>query len=71
MAVVLVNVYAGTFFHVNKLGPVINSLNELAHSQETQLVAQAGMDIIDRFLVYSLCLDANNIFIELKADSFL
>ena len=38
---------------VTKLGPVINSLNDLAHSKDTQLVGQANTDIFNRFLVQS------------------
>ena len=54
MAVVLANAYAGTllsFMTVAKLGPVINSLDELARSDETQLVISAAKDFSGRFLV--------------------
>ena len=54
MAVVLANAYAGTllsFMSVTKLGPVINSLDELARSDETQLVLAAAKDLSGRFLV--------------------
>ena len=54
MTIILANSYASTFLSflsVKKMGPVINSLDELAHSKGTQLVAQAGMDLTNRFLV--------------------
>ena len=56
MALVVSNVYTSTrlsFMTVTKLGPVINSLNDLAHSKDTQLVGQANTDIFNRFLVQS------------------
>ena len=54
ITVVLANAYAGcllSFMSVNKLGPIINSLDELALSKDTQLVAQGGADITNLFIV--------------------
>ena len=54
MTVVLAHAYSRTLFSfmtVTKLEPVINSLDELAHSERTELIVQAGADIVDRFLV--------------------
>jgi hypothetical protein len=53
MVVVLANTYTGillSFISVNKMGPVINSLDELARSDRTQLVPAASKDISGRFL---------------------
>jgi hypothetical protein len=56
VTVVLTISYAGnllSFMTVGKVGPAINSLDELAHSKEIQLTLQAGMEIIsNRFLVF-------------------
>ena len=54
MTVVLSISYASTltsFLSVKKLGPVINSLEDLSNSKDTQLVGQAGTEIFDQFLV--------------------
>ena len=55
MAVVLANVLASTllsFMSVKKIGPVINSLDELAHhSNEIKLIMPQGVDMANRFLV--------------------
>ena len=54
MTIILTNFYAGillSFMSVKKLGPVINSLDELAHSKETKLIAPVGNDWTNRFLV--------------------
>jgi hypothetical protein len=54
MTVVLANAYAGTllsFLSVQKLEPIINSLEELAHSENLQLVIQARSEMAIRFLV--------------------
>ena len=54
MAVVLANAYAGTLFSflsVAKLEPIVNSLEELAHSKKLQLILQAHSDVSARFLV--------------------
>ena len=54
MTVVLANAYAGTllsFLSVAKLEPIINSLSELAHSENVQLVIQARSEMAIRFLV--------------------
>ena len=54
MTVVLANAYAGTllsFLSVPKLQPIINSLEELAHSENLQLVIQARSEMAIRFLV--------------------
>lgn len=55
MTVVISNgYYSGallSFLTVNKLGPAINSLNELVNSKQCQLVVQAGSDLANAFLV--------------------
>ena len=54
MSVVLANAYASTllsFLSVTKLGPIINSLEELADSKNVNVIVQAGTDITNRFLV--------------------
>ena len=54
MVVVLANYYAASlpsFMSVNKLQPIINSLDGLANSKETKLIGQAGSDLANRFLV--------------------
>ena len=54
MAVVLANAYAGTLFSflsVAKLEPIVNSLEELAHSKNLQLISQDRSDVSNRFLV--------------------
>jgi len=54
MAVVLANAYAGTLFSflsVTKLEPIVNSLEELAHSKNLQLILQAHTELSIRFLV--------------------
>jgi hypothetical protein len=56
MCVVLANAYAGTLFSflsVSKLEQPINSLEELANSEDVQLILQFHSDIAERFLVYS------------------
>jgi len=55
MTVVLANAYAGTllsFLSVTKLGPAINSLEELAKSTTCQLIGQGGTDLAINFLVH-------------------
>ena len=54
MTVVLANAYAGclfSFMSANKLEPIIGSLDQLAHSKDTQLVAQVGGLTASRVLV--------------------
>lgn len=55
MVVVLTNFYAATllsFLSVNKLGPAINSLEELTKSPNNcQLLVQGGSDVANNFLV--------------------
>ena len=54
MTVVLVNMYAGTLFSfmsVRKFGAVINSLDDLARWNDTQLTVHLERDFTDRFLV--------------------
>lgn len=54
MTVVLANAYAGTllsFLSVPKLERIINSLEELVHSENLQLVVQARSELAIRFLV--------------------
>ena len=56
MTVVLANAIAGTllsFLSVTKLGLVINSIDELAHSKTCKLIIQGGSDITNQFLVIS------------------
>lgn len=66
MTVVLSNAYAGnllSFLSVPKLEPVINSLEQLIHSKNVQLVIQARSEIAIRFLVrfflFSFLMQAN------------
>ena len=62
MTVVLANAYAGTllsFLSVAKLEPIINSLTELANSEDVQLVIQARSEMAIRFLVRNV--EKNNI----------
>ena len=54
ITVVLANAYAGTllsFLSIKKLGPVINSLDELAQSQTCKLIILAGSEPSNQFLV--------------------
>ena len=54
MVVVLANFYAAillSFLSVTKLGPVINTLEELSKSTSCQLLIQAGSDVETNFLV--------------------
>ena len=56
MAIVLANSYAGCLLSchvltVNKMGPAINSLDELAHSKDTKLIAQGGAALANQLLV--------------------
>jgi hypothetical protein len=57
MVLVLNNAYAGTLFSfmsVKKMGPVINSLKDLAYSNDTQFIVQAGTDMVNQFLVKAI-----------------
>lgn len=54
MTIVLANAFAGTLFSflsVEKLEPIINSLQELAISKEVKLVIQDRTELAIRFLV--------------------
>lgn len=54
ITVVLANSYASTllsFMSVKKFGTVINSLDDLAHSKETQLTVSLDWDLYGRFFV--------------------
>jgi len=54
MTVVLANAYAGTllaFLSVPKLEPFINSLKELAYSENVQLIVTARSELAFSFLV--------------------
>ena len=54
MTVVLANSYASTllsFMSVKKFGTVINSLDDLAHSKDTQLTVPLDWDLFGRFFV--------------------
>ena len=54
MCVVLANGYAGTLFSflsVAKLEPAINSLEELANSNEVKLLVQHRTELADRLMV--------------------
>ena len=56
MCVVLANAYGGvlfSFLSVSKLEQPINSLEELANSQDVLLILQDRSDIADRFMVPS------------------
>ena len=59
MTVVLANAYASSllsYLSVTKLGPVINSLEELADSKNVlNVIVQAKADITNRFLVKICC----------------
>lgn len=55
ICVVLANGYAGTLFSflsVAKLEPAINSLEELANSNEVKLLVQHRTELADRLLVF-------------------
>ena len=54
VAVVLANAYAGTllsFMAVKKMGPVIDSIDELAHAKDVKLIVPAGADYTNKLLV--------------------
>ena len=54
MAVVLANAYGGvlfSFLSVTKLEPIVNSLEELAHSPNLQLIIQDRSELAIRFMV--------------------
>ena len=54
MTIVLANGYAGTLFSylfVTKLEPIINSLDELANSNDVQLIIQDRSEFANRILV--------------------
>ena len=56
MTVVLAHAYGRTLFSflsVTKLGPVINSIDELARSDNIEVIVQGGTDTVDRFLVFN------------------
>lgn len=57
MTVVLANGYAGTllsFLAVPKLEPIINSLKDLSHSENVQLIIPYRSELANRFLVRAL-----------------
>ena len=54
MCVVLANAYAGTLFSfvsVSKLEPIVNSLEDLAKSENLQLLIQDRTEIATRLMV--------------------
>ena len=56
VTVVLANAYSGvlfSFLSVNKLEPVISSLEELANSKDVQLIVQDGVELALRILASS------------------
>lgn len=69
MTVVLANGYAGTLFSfmsVTKLMQPINSIEELAYSNEVTLLTQSDTELTNRFLVDTFFKFLLNNFIKLK-----
>ena len=65
VAVVLANAYAGTLFSflsVTKLEPIVNSLDELAHSPNLKLIVQFQTDVANRFLVHIVMCNLVRVF---------